>query len=254
MKIVVLLKQVPDTWSDRRLDATSGRVVRVASDAVTDEIDDRALEVALLYKDSQDVEIVTLALGPAAVTDSLRKSLAVGADSAVHVLDDGLAGADLALTAATLGAAIRRIGFDLVIAGSESTDGRGGVIPAMVAEHLGVPHLTYLESVDIGADSVTGTRATEGGTLAAHTPLPAVISVTERSAEPRFPNFKGIMRAKKKPMEVLTAADLALDDHRARTVVLSVAERPARSAGTVIKDEGDAGVRIADFLADARLI
>jgi electron transfer flavoprotein beta subunit len=256
VKIIVLVKQVPDTWGDRKLDS-SGILDRAASDPIIDEIDERALEVALSYQDGNDAEVVALAMGPAGATDVLRKALAMGADSAVHILDGSLAGSDVGWTSAAIAAAIAKGGFDLVVAGNESTDGRGGVVPAMVAEHLGVPHLTYLNTIDISADGVAGERGTENGSTSVHAALPAVISVTERSAEPRFPNFKGIMRAKKKPLDVVTVADLGLDPAfpgLGRSVVVSATERAARTAGTKIIDEGNAGEQLADFLATNRLI
>jgi electron transfer flavoprotein beta subunit len=253
MKIVVLVKQVPDTWGERRLDPKSGRLDRSASDAVIDEIDERAVEVALQYKDSTGAEVVVASMGPADAKDVLRKALAMGADSAVHVLDNGLEGADLLQTSAVLAAAIRKLAPDLVVAGNESTDGRGGVIPAMIAEALGQPAATFLSSVEISADSVSGTRADEYGSSVIKVALPAVISVTEASAEPRFPNFKGIMSAKKKPLEVWSIGDLGVDTKTA-TTVRSVAERPARTAGTKIVDQGDAGQQLADFLAAGHLI
>jgi electron transfer flavoprotein beta subunit len=254
MKIIVLIKQVPDTWGERKLDLGTGVLDRGASDAVIDEIDERAIEVALTYQDSNDAEVVVLSMGPGPATDVLRKGLAMGADSAIHVLDAALAGSDLVRTSSVLAAAITKAGFDLVIAGNEATDGRGGVTAAMVAEQLGVPHVTYLNSVEISADSVSGERATENGTLTVHAALPAVVSVTERSAEPRFPNFKGIMKAKKKPLDVWSLGDLGTIEESGHSVVLSTTERPARTAGKKIVDEGNAGVELAEFLAAGHLI
>ncbi|QCB97952.1 electron transfer flavoprotein subunit beta/FixA family protein [Arthrobacter sp. PAMC25564] len=256
MKIIVLVKQVPDTWGERKLTKATGQLDRSASDAVIDEIDERALEVALQYKDAQDAEVIALSMGPSSVTEMLRKSLAMGADSALHVQDDALSGSDLSRTAAVLAAAIAKSGFDIVIAGNEATDGRGGVIPAMIAEHLGTPSMTYLDSVAITSDGVSGVRADEHGTVAVHAALPAVISITEASAEPRFPNFRGIMKAKKKPLDVWSLADLGLDDSgfAPSTVVVNTTERPARTAGTKNIDEGNAGNEIAEFLAAGRLI
>ena len=253
MKIAVLVKQVPDTWGERRIDSSTGRLDRAAGDAVVDEIDERALEVALQYKDSTGSEVVAVSVGPADAKDVLRKALAMGADSAIHVLDDGLVGADVLQTSRALAAAIRKLAPDLVIAGNESTDGRGGVVPAMIAEALGQPSVTFLGSVDITEDSVSGTRSDEYGSTVLRASLPAVVSVTEGSAEPRFPNFKGIMSAKKKPLEVWSIGDLAVDATTA-TTVLSVTERPARTAGTKIVDKGDAGQQLADFLAAGHLI
>ncbi|AMM21831.1 electron transfer flavoprotein subunit beta [Frondihabitans sp. PAMC 28766] len=254
MKIIVLVKQVPDTWGERKLDLATGQLDRGATDAVVDEIDERALEVALTYQDAHDAEVVVLSMGPAAAKDTLRKSLAMGADSALHVLDDGLSGADTTTTAAVLAAAITKAGFDLVIAGNEATDGRGGVVPAMVAERLGVPALTFMNSVEITESSVSGERGNEYGTMTVHAALPAVISITEGLPEARFPNFKGIMKAKKKPLEVWTLADLADAQSAPLSVVLATAERPGRTAGTKIVDEGNAGVELAEFLAAGRLI
>ena len=260
MKIVVLVKQVPDTYGERILDPSTGLIDRAASDAVIDEIDERALEVALSYKDAhKDAEVVVMSMGSAAVTVGLRKGLAMGADSAVHVLDGALAGADIGWTSTVLAAALGTTGFDLVIAGNESTDGGGGVVPAMVAERLNLPHMTYLESVQISDDDVAGERATGQGKLRVHATLPAVISITERLPEARFPKFKGIMSAKKKPFTVLSLEDLGIDPAvtfagRGRSVVLQTTKRPARASGKKIIDEGNAGVELADFLIAGHLI
>jgi electron transfer flavoprotein beta subunit len=255
MKIIVLIKQVPDTWGERKLDLSTGILDRGSSDAVIDEIDERAIEVALTYQDSNDAEVVVLTMGPSSATDVLRKGLAMGADSALHVLDPALVGSDLTWTSKVLAAAITKAGFDLVVAGNEATDGRGGVTAAMVAEHLGVPHATNLNTVEIASDSVKGVRATENGTLAVHAALPAVISITEASAEPRFPNFKGIMKAKKKPLDVWSLSDLGIDPaDGGHSVVLSTTQRPARTAGKKIVDEGNAGNELAEYLAAGHLI
>ncbi|MEO8093509.1 MAG: electron transfer flavoprotein subunit beta/FixA family protein [Pseudolysinimonas sp.] len=251
MKIVVLTKEVPDTYGERRLDLATGLTDRSASDPVADEIGERALEAALAYADgAPDTEIVLLSMGPATASATLRKLLAIGGSSAVHVLDDRLLGADLGTTARVLAAAIRKVGFDVVITGNLSTDGAGGVMAAMVAEHLGVPHLTNLAAVALSGSAISGTRAVERGHLAVSADLPAVISVTEALPDPRFPNFKGIVAAKKKPLETWSFADLGLDEpvEAAESIVLAVAERPARAAGIKIVDSGDAGVQLADYL------
>jgi len=255
VKIIVLVKQVPDTWGERKLDLSTGRLDRDASDAVIDEITERAVEAALQAKDAKVAsEVVALTMGPAGANDVLRKALSMGADSAIHILDDSLAGSDALWTAQVLAAAIRKAGFDLVIAGNESTDGRGGVIPAMLAELLGVPSIGFLREINVSGDQVSGVRGTDYGTLDVHAPLPAVVSVTEATPEARFPNFKGIMQAKKKPLEKWTVADLGVSAPAAKSVVLEATERPAREAGTKIVDEGDAGVKLAEFLAAGRHI
>jgi electron transfer flavoprotein beta subunit len=258
MKIVVLVKEVPDTYGDRKLDLETGLADRAASEAVLDEIGERAIEVALTHADARPgTEVILLSMTPESATASLRKGLAMGAASAVHVTDERLRGADLGTTAEVLAAAIGRVGFDLVITGNLSTDGSGGMLPAMLAELLGVPQLTALSRVDIADASVSGTRVSDAGTMTVSAPLPAVISITEALPDARFPNFKGIMAAKKKPFDILGLDDLGVDpdDSAAgRTILLAVAQKPAREAGVKIVDEGDAGDRIAEFLAQNRLV
>ncbi|MFT4232067.1 MAG: electron transfer flavoprotein subunit beta/FixA family protein [Leucobacter sp.] len=252
MKIVVLVKEVPDTYGDRHLNLETGLADRAASDPVLDEIGERALEVALSHADSDDsAEVVVLSMTPESAVASVRKGLAMGASHAVQVADPALAGADLGLTAEALAAALKRIGFDLVITGNASTDGAAGVIPSMLAELLQVPAATGLSTVEIASDRVSGTRVTDGASAQVSASLPAVISITEALPDARFPNFKGIMAAKKKPFETLTLADLGIDAEDfgvPRSIMVSVAARPPRQAGVKVTDEGDAGVKIAEFL------
>jgi electron transfer flavoprotein beta subunit len=257
MKIVVLIKEVPDTYGDRKLNLETGLADRGASEVVLDEIGERAVEVALSYADKNEgTEVVVVSMAPDGATATIRKALAMGAGRAVHVVDSGLLGADLGLTAETLAAAIRREGFDLVIAGNISTDGSGGVMAAMLAEHLAVPVVTALAAVDIAADRAGGTRITDDGMMRVSAPLPAVISITEALPEARFPNFKGIMAAKKKPFEVVSLGDLGVDADDAassRSIMTAVSQKPPRQAGTKIVDEGDAGDKLAAFLVSNRL-
>ena len=257
MKIVVLVKEVPDTYGDRELSLETGRADREASEKVLDEISERALEAALQYADgAADTEVVLLSVAPETAAATIRKGLAMGAASAVHVVDEGLLGADVGLTAEVIAAALKRVGFDLVVAGNKSTDGAGGLMASMLSELLDAPALTNLNAVEIGADAVSGTRATDGATMQVTAPLPAVISITEALPDARFPNFKGIMAAKKKPFETLTMADLGIDpeDHSAaRSIMIGVSEKPPREAGTKINDEGDAGDKLAEYLIQNRL-
>ena len=258
MKIVVLVKEVPDTWGDRKLNLETGLADRAASETVLDEIGERSLEVALSHADrTPGTEVVALSMAPAESATTFRKALSMGAGSAVHVADEGLVGADLGLTAEVLAAAIRRTGFDLVIAGNLSTDGSGGVMAAMVAELLDVPNLTTLNSVQIGERTVSGERASDGATMQVSAELPAVISITEALPDARFPNFKGIMAAKKKPFETVTLEELGIepeDPNASRSIVLALSEKPPREAGTKIVDEGDAGEKLAEFLVQNRLV
>lgn len=257
MRIVVLIKEVPDTWGERRLDLETGLVVREPSGAVLDEVGERAVEAALSRADAApDTEVVLLTMASAGVEPTMRKAFAMGAESGVRVTDEGLVGADLGLTAQVLSAALTRIGFDLVLAGNQSTDGVGGVLPAMIAELLGVPNITNLTEVTIGADAVGGVRATDDGTMTVSAALPAVASVTEKAPDPRIANFKGIVAAKKKPIEVLNLADLGIDADELvpRSILLAVQQRPARATGIRIVDDGTAGAQLVAFLDERRVL
>jgi electron transfer flavoprotein beta subunit len=257
VRIVVLVKEVPDTYGDRKLSLETGLADRGASETVLDEIGERALEVALSYADkADDTDVVVLSMSPESAAATVRKGLAMGASSAVQIVDDALLGADLGLTAEVLAAALRRTGFDLVITGNQSTDGSGGVLPAMLAELLDMPTALNLTSVAIGDASVSGTRATDAGTAEVTAEFPAIISITEALPDARFPNFKGIMAAKKKPFETLSLADLDVDAEDAsasRSIMIALSEKPPRTAGVKIVDEGDAGQKLAEFLIQNRL-
>lgn len=257
MRIVVLVKEVPDSYGERRLDPTTGLADRENGDQVLDEITGRAVEAAVAYAESAGgVHVSLLTAGPASAEATLRKTLAMGADDALHVVDERLKGADLTLTAEVLSAAVERIGGDLVIAGDLSSDGAGGLLPTMVAARLGRPHLTSLESLEISGTEISGSRATYGGTARISAPLPAVASVTERLPDPRYPGFKGIMSAKKKPLETLDLATLGIDPDAdvPRSIMLSVSETPSRAGGTKITDEGDAGAQLAQYLITNELV
>jgi electron transfer flavoprotein beta subunit len=252
MKIVVLVKQVPDTWGVRGLDPATHRVLRDAGDAVLDEICERALEVALRVTDAdRGSEVVVITMGPAMATTALRTALAMGADRAVHVLDDSLEGADLRTTAAVLATTIEREAPDLVVTGNASTDGAAGVLAGMLAEHLGLPGLDGLDQVIVTADAVEGRRRGDRGTERVTAALPAVVSVTERAAEARFAGLRGIMAGKRKPIETVAAPALAA---RPSSRAIATSQRPAPVAGRVIVDDGQAAAELADFLVSRGLL
>ena len=259
MKIAVLVKEVPDTWGDRRIDPATKRVDR-DGEVVIDEINEKAVEAALLVKEANSgSEVTVVTMGPANAQDAIRKSLAMGADNGIHLIDDGLAGSDALQTSAALAAAIGGRGFDLVIAGNESTDGRTAAVPAMLAERLGLAQLTFLRTLSVTAGVVSGERMTDEGHVEVRASLPALVSVTEQIAEARYPNFKGILAAKKKPVEKLALADLGIPagetgGEGSWSVVETVTARPPRTGGTIVKDDGTGGTQIADFLAAAKLI
>ncbi|MEP6563015.1 MAG: electron transfer flavoprotein subunit beta/FixA family protein [Nakamurella sp.] len=258
MDIVVLIKQVPDTWSERTLRDGDWTLDRDAADAVIDEIDTRGVETALQLVEKHGGSVTVVTMGPDRATDALRKALAMGVDKAVHINDDGLAGSDALQTSAALAAAIRTLSVDLIITGNESTDGRTGSIPSMLAERLGLPQITSIRTLDIDGATLRAERVRDGGYSEVTSTLPAVISVTEKINEPRYPGFKGIMAAKKKPVTTLGIDDLGLAGStglaNASTVVVDGAPRPPRESGEKITDDGAGGTRVAEFLAAARLI
>ena len=259
MNIAVLIKQVPDTWSERTLTEPEWTLDREAADAVIDEIDTRGVEAALQLTEKHGGEVTVVTMGPDRATDALRKALAMGVDKAVHISDDGLAGSDALQTSAALAAALRTLAADLIIAGNESTDGRTGSVPSMLAERLGLPQITSVRTLEIDGTTLRAERVRDGGYSEVTATLPVVVSVTEKINEPRYPGFKGIMAAKKKPMTTLTVDDLGLDPSttglsNASTQVVDGAPRPPKESGEKITDDGDGGTRVAEYLVAARLI
>jgi len=259
MNIVVCVKQVPDTWSERTLKPADSTLDRESADAVINELDEYAIEEGLRLAEANGGEVTILSMGPPKASEAIRKALSMGADKAVHLVDDGLAGSDALVTSEAIAAVLGRIGFDLVILGSESTDARMGVLAAMLAERLGVPQLSFASKVETDGQSIRIHRQADYGYDKVEATLPAVLSVVEKINEPRYPSFKGIMAAKKKPVETLGLADVGIDPARAglaasATEVVSFAKRPPRQAGTIIKDEGDGGARAAEFLAAQKFI
>ena len=260
MNIVVLVKQVPDTWSERKLTDADHTLDRESADAVLDEINERAVEEALQLQEAHGGEVTVIAMGPDRATDAIRKALSMGADKAIHVSDEALHGSDVLATAKVLAKAIGTVeNVDLVIAGNEATDGRAGAVPAILAELLGLPQVTQLRKVTVEGTTIKGERETDEGVAFLEASLPAVVSVTEKINEPRYPSFKGIMAAKKKPVSTLTVADLGVDASEvglsgAYTQVLEASPRPPRSAGQRVEDGGDGGSKIAEFLVGQKLI
>jgi electron transfer flavoprotein beta subunit len=223
------------------------------------ELDEYAVEEALKLVEAHGGEVVVVTMGPERAAETVRKALSMGADSGVHVVDAGLHGSDAIATSAVLAAAIEGRGFDLVLFGSESTDARMSVVPAMVAERLGWAQLTFAQRVEVEGSSVTIDRQTEAGYQTITAATPAVVSVVEKINEPRYPSFKGIMAAKKKPVETLSLADAGVDAGAvgaaaAWSQVADFAARPPKAAGTVVTDEGDGGAKIAAYLTEQKFI
>jgi electron transfer flavoprotein beta subunit len=266
MNIVVCVKYVPDATADRHFEGDD-TVDRVGVDGLLSELDEYAVEQALQLKEKQDAEdtvVTVLTVGPEQAADAVRKALQMGADRGVHVVDEAIAGSDAPATSLVLAEAIRKIeagdGYDLVVCGMASTDGTMGVVPAMLAERLGVPQVTFGSVVEMQGKEVRikrdGDTATEiiGGTA------PLVLSVTDQSGEARYPSFKGIMAAKKKPVETWSLADLGVDADRvglaaAWSQVIETAARPPRTQGEIVVDEdGSGAAALAGFLASKKFI
>lgn len=259
MDIAVLVKQVPDTWSDRKLTKPQWTLDRDSADAVVDEIDTRGVEAALQLIEEHGGEVTVVTMGGDRALETLRKALAMGAHKAIHISDDGLAGSCALQTSAALAAAIKPLGVDLVITGNESTDGATGVLSSMLAERLGWPQLTSIRSLTVTGGTATAERVNDAGYSEISAPTPVVVSVTEKVNEPRYPSFKGIMAAKKKPVSVVGIPDLELNPDttgllNASTTVRSACVRPARAAGVKITDDGSAAAQVEQYLVAARAI
>ncbi|WAX57917.1 electron transfer flavoprotein subunit beta/FixA family protein [Jatrophihabitans cynanchi] len=259
MNIVVLVKQVPDTEAERKLNPADNTVDRASVDPVINYIDEFAIEEGLQLKESQGGEVTIMTVGPERATESIRKALSMGADKAVHVTDEALHGSDAIQTAKVIAKALGTIEWDVVIAGSEATDSRSAIVPALVAEALGAPQLTQARKVTVDGSTVSIERVTDTGYDRVEGSTPAVISVVEKINDPRYPSFKGIMAAKSKPITVLSLAELGLDAGEvglanAWTQVVSFENAPPRAAGQTVKDEGNGGAAIADYLASKKLI
>ena len=267
MNIVVCVKYVPDATADRHFEEDN-TVDRVGVDGLLSELDEYAIEQALQIKEKAgegEHTVTALCVGPAKAVDAARKSLQMGADRAVHVVDDAIAGSDYIATSLVLAKAIEKIGqdngaADLIVCGMASTDASGSVIPAMLAERLNLPQVTLASVVETQGDQVRIKRDNEGSTEVIGATLPIVLSVTDQTGEARYPSFKGIMAAKKKPMETLSLADIGVEaDQVGLSVAWSQVEdttaRPPRTAGEIVTDEdGSGAVALAEFLASKKFI
>ncbi|MBE7323663.1 electron transfer flavoprotein subunit beta/FixA family protein [Nocardioides sp. Y6] len=263
MNIVVCVKYVPDATADRQFESDN-TVDRVGVDGLLSELDEYAVEQALQLKEKRDGEEITvtaLCVGPEKGVDAVRKALQMGADKGVHVVDDAIAGSDSVATSLVLAKAVEKLGpVDLVVTGMASTDGAMGVLPAMLAERLGLPQVTLASVVESQGDQVRIKRDGDNATEVIGATMPIVLSVTDQSGEARYPSFKGIMAAKKKPLETFSLGDLGVDAGQvglgaAWTAVEETAARPPRTAGEIVKDEdGSGATALVDFLASKKFI
>jgi len=259
MNIVVLVKQVPDSGASRDLNANDYTVERASANNVINEMDEYAIEEALKIKEAHGGEVTVLTMGPAGATEAIRKALSMGPDKAVHVQDDALHGSCAVVTSKVLAAALGRLNADLVLCGAESTDGRVQVMPHMLAERLGIAALTGARKLTVDGSQLTAERQTDEGYEVVTAATPAVVSVWDTINEPRYPSFKGIMAAKKKPLTTLSLADAGIEADKvgfdgSGTEVAEFAPRPPKQAGQIVKDEGDGGSKLAEFLASQKFI
>jgi electron transfer flavoprotein beta subunit len=259
MNIVVCVKQVPDTWAEKKLQDSDSTVDREGPEGVMNELDEYAVEEALKIKEAHGGEVTVVSMGPEKATETIRKALSMGADKAIHLTDPALHGSDALATSYALAKAIQTTEHDLVILGVESTDARMSVVPAMLAERLGAAQVTFARKVEIDGQTVRIERQTESGYDVVEASTPAVVSVVEKINEPRYPSFKGIMAAKKKPLTTLSIGDAGIEADQvgiggSATAVVDFASRPPKAAGQIVKDEGDGGVKLAEFLAAQKFI
>lgn len=267
LRIAVLVKHVPDAQFDRHIAGDDLTTVR--SESILSELDEYALEAALQLVEAKGGataghRVTALTMGPAAAVSAVKKSLQIGADDGVHLTDDALHGSDASATSRALAALLRHEGpFDLILTGMASTDGETSIVPAQLAERLDLPQITFAASLDVEGDGegwkLTARRDNDTYSETIEAALPALVSVTDQINEPRYPSFKGIMAAKKKQIRVLSIDDVGLRSDEVGpggswTAVEAAAPRPPRSQGMVITDEGDAGIRLVDFLAGQKLL
>jgi electron transfer flavoprotein beta subunit len=264
MNIVVCVKYVPDATGDRHFEDDK-TVDRVGVDGLLSELDEYAVEQALQIKEKaenpDDVEVTALTVGPEQAVDAVRKALQMGADKGVHVLDDAIAGSDAIATSLVIAKAVEKLGStDLVVCGMSSTDGSMSVVPAMLAERLELPQVTLASVIETQGDQVRIKRDSDSATDVIGATMPLVLSVTDQSGEARYPSFKGIMAAKKKPMETLSLGDLGVESEQvglsvAWTEVQETTERPPRTQGEIVTDEDGSGAKaLTDFLASKKFI
>ena len=259
MNIVVCVKYVPDAQADPRFNSGDNTTDRAGVDGLLSELDEYAVEEALKIAEGSEGKVTVLTVGPEQATDAARKALQMGADEAVHVVDDGIHGSDAPATSLVLAAAIKKLEYDLVLTGMSSTDGIMSVVPAMLAERLELPQVTMASEVTIENGTVRIRRDGDTSTEIIESALPAVVSVTDQINEPRYPSFKGIMAAKKKPLQTWSLSDLEVSGEdvglsAAWTAVDEISARPPRQAGQIVTDEGDGGTKLVEYLAGAKLV
>ncbi len=261
MKVIVPVKRVPDTAGEKVIDESTNTMDRDAGETVLCPVNEFAIEEAVKLKESTGAEVTVLLIGPEEAQSTIRKALSYGLDGAIQVTDEAITGSDAIGTARILAAALADVEFDLVIFGNQSTDARTSLVPAAVAELLDLPSLTYARFLEIDGDAITVHREHEEGWDVVESTLPAVVSVVEAINEPRYPNFKGIMAAKSKPLDVKSLADLGVEPDQvgmgdASATMYEFTSRPPKAAGTIVEDDGSgaAASDLADWMEEQKFI
>jgi len=261
LNIVVGVKRVPDTAAEKKLDEQDFTLDRESVEAIMNPVDEYAIEEAIKLRDAAgDGEVTVLTMGPEpADKEAVRKALALGADKGILVTDDRLHGSDAMATAYVLALALAQQEFDLMLLGSESTDARTSLVPQALGQLMGMTALTYVKQVEVADGKITVHREEEGGHAVVEAELPAIVSVVKGINEPRYATLKGIMAAKQKEVQVLAGDELGIDPEQvglegSKTKVLEATPRPPKEKGEVVKDEGDAHEKLADFLQTNKFI
>ena len=261
LNIAVCVKRVPDTAADKNLDPTDFTLERNPDESILNPVDEVAVEEALRLKEAHGGEVTVVTIGPeAALTKAARRALSMGCDKAVHLSDAVLHGSDAEAIAYALACVLRRGSYDLILCGSESTDARTSLVPPALAEHLNLPGLCQAKKVEVVGDRVRVQREADQGYDVVEGPLPAVVGINWGANEPRYPSFKGIQSAKNKPVESLTAADVGIEASRvglagSQSQVLGFGARSTERRRILIDNkDGNAHVKLADFLQEAKLI
>lgn len=258
MNIFVCVKQIPDPNAPGKFDPSSKRLVRDGVDVVLDPGDEHAVEAGLQLMEQHGGEVTIVSMGPARAIDAIRKALSMGATRGVLITDPGLENSDALSTARAIAAAIRQRSPEIVVCGTESTDGSSGALPGQLAELLGVPLLSFAKKLEVADGKARIHRQTDEGYDAVEAPLPVVVSVTSGINDPRYPTLRGIQQSRSKEVKQVGLRDLGLDGKAGAAAltqeVVAIAPAEARKAGELIEDRGDGANRIADFLARLKVI
>ena len=258
MNVLVCVKQIPDPNAPGKLDPQTKRLVREGVDLVLDPGDEHAVEAGLQLVEKESGEVTIISMGPPRALEAIRRALAMGAHRGILVTDPELENSDALSTARAIAAAIKGQPFDLIICGTESTDGSSGAMPAQLAELLGLPLLSFAKKLEVSDGKAVIDRQTDEGYDVVEAPLPVVVTVTGGINEARYPALRGIMQAKNKEVKILGLAEIKLDGQAGKAAltqeVVEVAPAEARKAGEVIQDKGDGAKRVADFLKELKVI